>query len=226
MEKFLGNKYNRLTVIGEVEKQSRKRYLKCVCDCGQQTVVRSDKLKSGHTKSCGCLQRERVRDALSKTKTHGMTNSGEYYIWCGMKSRCFNENNKSYKYYGGRGITVCDRWRDSFENFYEDMGPRPSSIHQIDRINNDGNYEPGNCKWRTPSENCLNRRCKLGKTGIKNITKDGISYVTVVTRRGYTRRSFYRSLNHAKKMKKIYIEEYNKNPQKWIEDTVNKTYLR
>lgn len=226
MEKFLGNKYNRLTVIGEVEKQSRKRYLKCVCDCGQQTVVRSDKLKSGHTKSCGCLQRERVRDALSKTKTHGMTNSSEYYIWCGMKSRCFNENNKRYKNYGGRGITVCDRWRDSFENFYEDMGPRPSSIHQIDRINNDGNYEPGNCKWRTPSENCLNRRCKLGKTGIKNITKDGISYVTVVTRRGYTRRSFYRSLNHAKKMKKIYIEEYNKNPQKWIEDTVNKTYLR
>lgn len=226
MENFLGNRYNRLKVIGEVEKQNRKRFLKCVCDCGQETVVRSDKLKSGHTKSCGCLQRERTRDVSSKAKTHGMANSSEYHIWCGMKARCFNENNKSYKNYGGRGITVCDRWRDSFENFYEDMGPRPSSIHQIDRINNDGNYEPGNCKWRTPSENCLNRRCKLGKTGIKNITKDGISYVTVVTRKGYTRRSFYRSLNHAKKMKKIYIKEYNKNPQKWIEDTVNKTYLR
>lgn len=226
MEKFLGNRYNRLIVIGEVEKKSRRRYLKCVCDCGEETVVRSDKLKSGHTKSCGCLQRERTRDALSKTKTHGMTNSNEYYVWCGMKSRCFNENNKSYKNYGGRGITVCDRWRDSFENFYKDMGPRPSSTHQIDRINNDGNYEPDNCKWRTPSENCLNRRCKPGKTGIKNITKDGKSYYAMITRQGHTRTSRYTNLETALKKRDLYIEEYNKNPQKWIKDTINKDYLR
>lgn len=95
---------------------------------------------------------------MKKTERHGMTESAEYRIWCGVKRRCFNKNDASFRFYGARGITICDRWRDSFVAFYEDMGPRPSSKHSIDRIDSNGNYEPGNCRWATSSEQSRNMR--------------------------------------------------------------------
>lgn len=95
--------------------------------------------------------------SYTKTEKHSKNNTTEYYVWSHMKARCYNPNNKKYHRYGGRGITVCDRWKNSFLNFYEDMGDRPEGKNQIDRINNDGNYEPTNCRWVTYAENNRNR---------------------------------------------------------------------
>lgn len=120
----------------------------CRCDCGKQTIVRSDCLNTGNTRSCGCLSGE----------LHGMTKTPEYRTWHHMNERCSNPNNRTYKNYGGRGIFVCEQWRNSFTTFYKDMGPRPSSKHSIDRINNNGNYEPGNCRWATIKEQNGNTR--------------------------------------------------------------------
>lgn len=127
----------------------------CICDCGAKTIVQNCNLKSGHTKSCGCLAREIT--SLSN-RTHGYTIGGqtpEYKIWVGIIKRCTNPNTKRWHRYGGRGITICERWR-SFENFLTDMGTRPSNKHSIDRINNDGNYEPSNCRWATAKEQGAN----------------------------------------------------------------------
>ena len=95
--------------------------------------------------------------AGTENELHGMAHASEYRVWANMKNRCFNKNHKAYKYYGERGITVCSRWRNSFKSFFADMGLKPFPKAQIDRINNDGNYEPGNCRWNTASINCRNR---------------------------------------------------------------------
>jgi len=121
----------------------------CVCECGARVVVLGASLRKGRTKSCGCLARERA------TK-HGMSRSRAYGIWKAMMQRCYNPNCSAYAYYGGRGIIVCECWH-SFVNFLIDMGEPPPGL-SIDRINNDGNYEPTNCRWATPSEQNQNRR--------------------------------------------------------------------
>ena len=113
---------------------------------------------------------------IVKQEYHGMTHTPEYRVWQGMKARCYNKNDKSYYRYGGRGITVCDEWKDSFLAFLKDMGKRPSLDHQIDRIDNDGNYEPGNCRWVTPVVNAQNRSTtKLNTEKVRNIR---IKYAT------------------------------------------------
>lgn len=156
-------KYGRLTVIkdGPRTSDSRRRHQSvCQCDCGRQVLVRTENLKSGNTHSCGCFNREQmVRNGLA-TRRHGHGAPGKhtptYETWLVMRSRCRNEKNIGFKYYGGRGISVCARW-DLFENFLEDMGERPAG-HTLDRKHNDGNYEKKNCRWATYKQQAMNRR--------------------------------------------------------------------
>ena len=151
-----GAVYGELTITGFAgpDEQGKSTY-RCRCNCGNETVTRGTNLKNGQTQSCGCLAK---RAASVSNKTHGLSRSPEYIAWMAMKERCLNSKNKGFPGYGGRGITVCDRWKNSFENFIADMGSRPSARHSLDRIDNDRGYEPGNCRWATPEEQQGNRR--------------------------------------------------------------------
>jgi len=154
-----GQRFGRLLVLGYVGVGSYSSSLwLCLCDCGKETFVTASCLqRSRGTKSCGCLQREWSSRKAKARKTHGMTGSREYISYQAMLTRCENEKASDYKNYGGRGISVCKRWRDSFENFYSDMGTRPEGT-SLDRIDNDGNYEPGNCRWSTRLQQGNNQR--------------------------------------------------------------------
>ena len=154
-----GKKFDRLLVLQAKNTSSLKRHIlwKCVCDCGQETTATGSDLRSGHKKSCGCLQREITSENSTK---HGHAKPKQqtrtYVSWASMHTRCKNKNAMNFKHYGGRGISVCERW-ESFENFLIDMGERPSG-KSLDRIDVDGNYELSNCKWSTASEQVKNQR--------------------------------------------------------------------
>lgn len=151
---LVGQTFGRLTAIGRAGVDKYRNSLwRCVCQCGAVVTIKVYSLRSGATRSCGCLQRESVARAST---THGMTDSPEWRSWKAMKGRCENQKRDDYERYGGRGIRVCDRWL-SFDNFYADMGPRPDGC-SVDRVENDGNYEPSNCRWATPKQQSDNRR--------------------------------------------------------------------
>lgn len=160
---LVGKRFGRLVVIKQAPHRNGRAYWHCKCDCGNEVDVCGSSLTTGNTKSCGCYNLE---VASKKFITHGMRYTRFYHIWCGMKARCHNQNSHKYRIYGARGIIVCDRWKDYFENFRDDMyesylahveefGEKDTSI---DRIDVNGNYEPSNCRWATWKEQRVNQR--------------------------------------------------------------------
>lgn len=149
-----GKRFNRLQVGELHSKTSNGYYWNCKFDCGNLKVARTADLNSGKIQSCGCLHKETRMGRLN----HGCSTTPEYASWSGMKGRCLNPKNQVYIHYGGRGITVCERWL-KFENFIADMGKKPHPLHTLDRINPSGNYEPSNCRWADKKTQANNRRC-------------------------------------------------------------------
>lgn len=154
MIELTGQTFGRLTVLsftGRTDKFHRALWL-CQCSCSKQIVVTSHNLRTGQTKSCGCLHIETLHKHRLARKTHGFTGTRIHRIWKAMLQRCFNPNMFHFHRYGGRGITVCERWR-KFENFLADVGEPPSPEHSLDRYPNpNGNYEAGNVRWATPKQ--------------------------------------------------------------------------
>lgn len=182
---MIGKKFGRLLVLKETdERKDRRIVYKCLCDCGNITFVTGKNLRNGNTKSCGCLSVDKLKQ---RSTIHGKTNTKLFHVWCDVRRRCNNSNRGDYKYYGGRGIKVCDEWLHDFMAFYDwAMNNGYNDNLTIDRIDVNGNYEPNNCRWITHKEQCNNRRSNVlltykGKT--QNMTQWAkelnISYSTI-----------------------------------------------
>lgn len=172
-----GHKFGRLNVLEYVgTNETHYAMFRCKCDCGNEVVVKGRNLRTGHTQSCGCYCKDRTREAAIQYKTiHGQTDSRLYRVWNGMKKRCYNRNNKSYSDYGGRGIVVCDEWRNSYQAFCDwaiNHGYKEDAEYMectLDRIDNNKGYCPDNCRWVSNSYQAFNRRKRKNKSGARGI---------------------------------------------------------
>lgn len=169
-DSLIGQRFGRLVVYGIGGQARNKKYkMMCDCDCGNQIFTGMYELTSGNTKSCGCLQIDRVKE---RNSTHGGCNNHpiEYAAWGAMKTRCYNVKGVSYHRYGARGITVCDKWINDFAAFFKDMGTRPSPKHSLERKENNLGYSPENCLWATRDVQANNKRSSVRIT-YKGVTK-------------------------------------------------------
>lgn len=185
MINLVGEKYGRLTVVEFVKLQKHKTYWKCVCDCGLTVIATGNNLRSGGTKSCGCLKRERTMKMGQNNTKHGESHSNRtrlYTIWCGMRQRCTNPNREAYPLYGGKGVKICEEWNE-YSNFKEwAMANGYADNLSIDRIDPSKGYYPDNCRWITPSENTA--RANKNHTTRKVIRGEGLSKVSQPQRIG------------------------------------------
>lgn len=159
-----GQTFGRWTALSlsPIRSTNGQRQWNCVCACGTMAIVRAGNLRHGRTFSCGCVRTEKaIKQLREMNVTHDATNTPEYHTWRSMQDRCRNPNSHAWKWYGGRGITICERWR-KFENFLADMGERPPGL-TLDRINYNGNYEPGNCRWATWAVQGANKRPRMSQ---------------------------------------------------------------
>ncbi len=171
---FIGKKFGKLTVVshlGFIKEGSSHRFFSCLCECGDEKQTTASKLKS----LIGvCCKRCAIKNNSTRNTKHGKSKSPEFTSWSSMIGRCYNKNGRKYPRYGGRGIVVCDRWKDSFENFLADMGEKPKDdkIYSVERINNNGNYEPSNCKWIPMADQAKNKSDTLFYE-INGVTRHG-----------------------------------------------------
>jgi hypothetical protein len=185
----IGARFGRFVIVARAPRRKSTSYVLCRCDCGTVKEVNCANLASGKTHSCGCL---RPQLCALKVTTHGQSHLiPEYRIWAHMKGRCLNPNDRSFARYGGRGITVCERWL-SFENFLADMGQRPSPEHSLERKENNDGYHPDNCIWATPLEQANNKRRSLFiEYGGERLTiaqwarRTGMGYACIISRLRY-----------------------------------------
>lgn len=154
VKELTGRVFGRWTVLGFLYCREKTAQWLCKCECETTMVISRHSLMDGHSRSCGCLQKELT---AKRNATHGQSKLREYRCWKAIIHRC-SSDGKNFAWYKGRGITVCERWAKSFPAFFADMGEAPTKFHSIDRINNDGNYEPGNCRWATAKEQNRNKR--------------------------------------------------------------------
>ena len=221
----IGTKFNRLQAI---EKIDNIKY-KYTCDCGNITIKRKSDVVSGKTKSCGCYQKELLAKRNKETSKYnhlGVKGKRLYGTWNKMIDRCNNLNSSVYQYYGGRGIKVCQEWEESFDQFIKDMGEKPYPNYTLDRIDNEGDYCPENCKWSSPSEQMINRRYKPNKLNEKFITERNGHYRIDMKRSGVRRQKTVSTVEEAVKIRDLWLEEYEKDKEKWIERTITKHYRR
>nr|DAM13535.1 MAG TPA: helix-turn-helix domain protein [Caudoviricetes sp.] len=202
IDDLFGKRFGRLTVLDtESYVKNKKRYVECVCECGNRKFYRVDMLKSGNTSSCGCLKKEQdKKNLITKHFTHGMSKTRLYKEYFGIKQRCYDKNHDSYKHYGARGIGMCDEWVNSVESFMKwslENGYNDSLT--IDRIDNNKDYSPENCRWSTPKNQSNNKRNNL----IAEVNGEILTIAEIAEKYGFKYETIRRRYNHGNRGEKL-----------------------